>query len=78
MSKIILNGFRISPLQSDLDTIMLKNLLWYDKINTLLKVGNKRLNYYIENEEKYLTTFTQEELPLKTILPLEFNVLSPT
>lgn len=78
MSKIILNGFRISPLQSDLDAIMLKNLLWYDKINILLKVGNKRLNYYIENEEKYLTTFTQEELPLKTILPLEFNVLSPT
>ena len=52
-------------------------MFWYDKINNKIKVGNKELNYYIENDEKYLTTLTQVELPGKNILALEFSILSP-
>jgi hypothetical protein len=76
MSKILLNGFRTDPNHTDLEAILLSRLFWYDKINNKIKVGNKVLNYYIENEEKYLTTLTQAELPGKNILALEFSVLS--
>lgn len=78
MSKIMLNGFRINPAHTDLQAILLSNLLWYDKVRNQIKVGNKSLNYYIENDEKYLTTLTQAELPGKNIMALEFSVLSPT
>lgn len=78
MSKIMLNGFRIDPIHTDLQAILLSNLLWYDKVQNRIKVGNKSLNYYIENDEKHLTTLTQAELPGKNIMALEFSVLSPT
>ena len=39
-------------------------------------VGSKKLNYYVENNEKILTTLTQMELPNKIVLPLEFSVIS--
>ena len=77
MSKILLNGFRIDPSHTDLEAILLSKMFWYDKINNKIKVGNKELNYYIENDEKYLTTLTQAELPGKNILALEFSILSP-
>lgn len=76
MSKIILNGFRIDSTHTDLQAILIKNLLWYNSINSLLMVGSKKLNYYVENNEKILTTLTQIELPNKIVLPLEFSVIS--
>lgn len=76
MSKIILNGFRIDSTHTDLQAILIKNLLWYNSINFSLMVGSKKLNYYVENNEKILTTLTQMELPNKIVLPLEFSVIS--
>ena len=76
MSKIILNGFRIDSTHTDLQAILIKNLLWYNSINSSLMVGSKKLNYYVENNEKILTTLTQMELPNKIVLPLEFSVIS--
>ena len=76
MSKIILNGFRIDSTHTDLQAILIKNLLWYNSINFSLMVGSKKLNYYVENNEKILTTLTQIELPNKIVLPLEFSVIS--
>lgn len=76
MSKIILNGFRIDSTHTDLQAILVKNLLWYNSINSSLMVGSKKLNYYVENNEKILTTLTQIELPNKIVLPLEFSVIS--
>lgn len=76
MSKIILNGFRIDSTHTDLQAILIKNLLWYNSINSSLMVGSKKLNYYVENNEKILTTLTQIELPNKIVLPLEFSVIS--
>ena len=49
---------------------------WYNSINSSLMVGSKKLNYYVENNEKILTTLTQIELPNKIVLPLEFSVIS--
>lgn len=76
MSKIILNGFRIDSTHTDLQAILIKNLLWYNSINSSLMIGSKKLNYYVENNEKILTTLTQIELPNKIVLPLEFSVIS--
>lgn len=77
MSKIIFDGFRISEAQTDQEAILIKNIVWYDKVHNFIKVGNKVLNYYVENNEKVLTTLTQAELPGKAILPLEFSVITP-
>lgn len=76
MSKIILNGFRVESTHTDLQAILIKNLLWYNSINSSLMIGSKKLNYYVENNEKILTTLTQIELPNKIVLPLEFSVIS--
>ena len=76
MSKIILNGFRIDSSHTDLQAVLLKNLLWYDQITGSLKIGSKKLNYYIENNEKILTTLSQMELPNKIVKLLEFSVVS--
>lgn len=76
MSKIILDGYRIDPSHDDISAFLLKNMVWYDKPRSEIKVGNKRLNYYLENDVKVLTTFTQDEMPGRVILPVEFTVLS--
>lgn len=83
MSKIVMNGFRTDASLEDIDALLLKNILWYDSVKNQIKVGNKVLNYYIDEtlpaddiySKRVLTTLTQAEAPTKTIFPLEFNVL---
>lgn len=77
MSKVILNGFRINELHNDGKAILLKDVLWFDNINNQIKVGDRVLNYYIENNKKILTTLNQSEIIGKTIYPIEFTIVSP-
>lgn len=77
MSKIILDGFKTDVTHEDQDAILIRNILWYDKINGLLKVGNKQLNYYFDDiiNQNVYTVLTQSELPAKNVLPVEFTII---
>ena len=79
MSKIIMEGFKTNKTQLSIDAILTKNLFWYDKVNNLLKVGNRVLNYYIDTSSgtdvKILTLSTPNEEPNLNIKPVEFTAL---
>lgn len=83
MSRVILEGFKTDPTTENINAILTKDLVWYDKINQRIKVGAKVLNYYTDptggadgGPIKVLTTLTQAEAPTKVISPVEFTVLS--
>lgn len=80
MSQIIMDGFKYdSSIPEDIKT---NSLLWYDNVNSKLKIGTKVLNYYLDpadttGQTKILTTLTQTEAPGLNIFPVEFTVSSP-
>lgn len=78
MSKIIMEGFRTDATMENIDAIHTTQLFWYDKVNQCLKVGAKKLNYYIDTtvtpQVKVLTLLQPTDNPSLNILPVEFTI----